>query len=134
MNHLKETILLVSLFLMNAAGFLVMFIDKQKARRGRWRIPERTLLLLAALGGSVGSLLGMYLFHHKTKHLKFTLGIPLILILQLLLAWLLCRYAARSLLPPDAQAPGRQQFPSPQDKLRGGELIRRSIPVAPTTG
>ena len=45
MNHLKETILLVSLFLMNAAGFLVMFIDKQKARRGRWRIPERTLLL-----------------------------------------------------------------------------------------
>ena len=87
MNHLKETILLVSLFLMNAAGFLV----KQKARRGRWRIPERTLLLLAALGGSVGSLLGMYLFHHKTKHLKFTLGVPLILILQLLLAWLLCR-------------------------------------------
>ena len=91
MNHLKETILLVSLFLMNAAGFLVMFIDKQNARRGRWRIPERTLLLLAALGGSVGSLLGMYLFHHKTKHLKFTLGVPLILILQLLLAWLLCR-------------------------------------------
>lgn len=54
MNHPKETILLVSLFLMNAAGFLVMFIDKQKARQGRWRIPERTLLLIAALGGQCG--------------------------------------------------------------------------------
>ena len=82
MNHLKETILLVSLFLMNAAGFLVMFIDKQKARRGRWRIPERTLLLLAALGGSVGSLLGMYLFHHKTKHWYFVVGIPAIILVQ----------------------------------------------------
>ena len=88
MNHLKETILLVSLFLMNAAGFLVMFIDKQKARRGRWRIPERTLLLLAALGGSVGSLLGMYLFHHKTKHQKFTLPSAQHQTLQHLLAWL----------------------------------------------
>ena len=67
MNHPTETILLVSLFLMNAAGFLVMFADKQKARRGHWRIPERTLLLIAALGGSLGSLLGMYLFHHKYR-------------------------------------------------------------------
>ena len=89
MNHLKETILLVSLFLMNAAGFLVMFIDKQKARRGRWRIPERTLLLLAALGGSVGSLVGMSLFRHKTKHWSFRIGMPGILLVQvaLLLLW-----------------------------------------------
>ena len=87
MNHPTETILLVSLFLMNAAGFLVMFADK----RGHWRIPERTLLLIAALGGSLGSLLGMYLFHHKTRHPKFTVGIPLILVLQIFLAWICFR-------------------------------------------
>ena len=91
MNHPTETILLVSLFLMNAAGFLVMFADKHKARRGHWRIPERTLLLIAALGGSLGSLLGMYLFHHKTRHPKFTVGIPLILVLQIFLAWICFR-------------------------------------------
>lgn len=91
MNHPNETILLVSLFLMNAAGFLVMFADKQKARQGHWRIPERTLLLIAALGGSLGSLLGMYCFHHKTRHPKFTLGIPLILVLQIFLVWICFR-------------------------------------------
>ena len=128
MNHLKETILLVSLFLMNAAGFLVMFIDKQKARRGRWRIPERTLLLLAALGGSVGSLLGMYLFHHKTKHLKFTLGIPLILILQLLLAWLLCPLQTTIPLPA-GQAAGRGidsalNSSCPYDRLGQPETVK----------
>ena len=73
------------LLLINAAGFLLMLIDKQKARKNRWRIPESTLMLVAALGGSIGSLAGMYAFRHKTKHLKFTLGIPAILVLQLLL-------------------------------------------------
>lgn len=72
------------LLLINAAGFILMLIDKQKARKNRWRIPERTLILVAAIGGSIGSLAGMYTFRHKTKHLKFTLGIPAILILQLL--------------------------------------------------
>ena len=91
MNHLKETILLVSLFLMNAAGFLVMFIDKQKARRAAGGFRSGRCCSLRLWAAAWGSLLGMYLFHHKTKHLKFTLGIPLILILQLLLAWLLCR-------------------------------------------
>lgn len=91
MNNPGQIILLVSLFLMNAAGFLVMFADKQKAKKGRWRIPERTLLTVAALGGSIGCLLGMYLFRHKTKHPKFTVGVPLILVLQLLLAWLAYR-------------------------------------------
>lgn len=70
------------LLLINAAGFLLMLVDKQKARKNRWRIPERTLILTAVLGGSIGSLAGMYLFRHKTKHRKFTLGIPLILITQ----------------------------------------------------
>ena len=72
-------LLLYYLLIINAAGFLLMLVDKWKAKKNRWRIRESTLLLVAALGGSVGSLAGMYLFRHKTQHLKFTLGIPLIL-------------------------------------------------------
>ena len=75
-------LLLYYLLLINAAGFLLMLVDKWKAKKNRWRIRESTLLLVAALGGSVGSLAGMYLFRHKTQHLKFTLGIPLILAAQ----------------------------------------------------
>lgn len=75
-------LLLSYLLLINAAGFLLMLVDKWKAKKNRWRIRESTLLLVAALGGSVGSLAGMYLFRHKTLHLKFTLGIPLILAAQ----------------------------------------------------
>lgn len=70
------------LLIINAAGFLLMLVDKWKAKKNRWRIRESTLLLIAALGGSVGSLAGMYLFRHKTLHLKFTVGIPLILAAQ----------------------------------------------------
>ena len=65
-----------------------MLIDKRKAIRHRWRIPEKTLFLTAAIGGSVGSILGMYTFRHKTKHLQFTLGMPAILIVQLILAFI----------------------------------------------
>lgn len=75
-------LILIYLLIVNAAGFLSMLVDKQKAKKNLWRIPERTLLLIAALGGSIGSLVGMYTFRHKTKHLKFTLGIPLILSIQ----------------------------------------------------
>ncbi|MCI7727158.1 MAG: DUF1294 domain-containing protein [Clostridiales bacterium] len=74
--------LLYYLLIINAAGFLLMLVDKWKAKKNRWRVRESTLLLVAALGGSVGSLAGMYLFRHKTQHLKFTLGIPLILAAQ----------------------------------------------------
>ena len=76
--------MLVYLFLINAAGFMIMLADKRKARKKLWRIPEATLLLVAVLGGSIGSLLGMYMFRHKTKHLKFTVGIPVILVLQII--------------------------------------------------
>ena len=75
-------LLLYYLLIINAAGFLLMLVDKWKAKKNRWRVRESTLLLVAALGGSVGSLAGMYLFRHKTRHLKFTLGIPLILAAQ----------------------------------------------------
>ena len=77
---------LLYLLLINAAAFLLMLVDKIKARKNRWRIPERTLMLCAALGGSVGALLGMYTFRHKTRHLKFTLGVPAILVAQIALA------------------------------------------------
>lgn len=76
----------IYLAIINALGFLLMLIDKQKAKRKKWRISEATLIWTAALGGSVGSLCGMHIFRHKTLHKKFTLGIPAILIGQLLLA------------------------------------------------
>ena len=75
-------ILLVYLLIVNALGFILMLIDKIKAKKNLWRIPEATLFLVAAIGGSIGSILGMYTFRHKTKHIKFTLGIPLILAAQ----------------------------------------------------
>ena len=78
-------LLLVYLFLINAAGFLLMLADKYKARKNLWRIPEAVLMGAALLGGSLGSLAGMYLVRHKTKHLKFTLGIPVILAVQVML-------------------------------------------------
>ena len=76
--------ILLYLLGINAFGFLIMLIDKTKARRGKWRIPESTLITVAIIGGSIGSLLGMYAFRHKTRHPKFTLGIPLIIVAQIL--------------------------------------------------
>lgn len=73
------------LLLINAAAFLLMLSDKRRAKKNRWRIRESTLILSAALGGSLGALAGMYTFRHKTKHIKFTAGIPAILIAQILL-------------------------------------------------
>ena len=82
--------ILLYLLLINALGFLLMLVDKFKAKKNLWRIPEATLMTVAALGGSIGSLLGMYLFRHKTKHPKFTLGIPAILALQVVIAlWII---------------------------------------------
>lgn len=71
------------LLIINIAGFAVMGIDKQKAIKKRWRIRESTLFLIALIGGSLGSILGMRVFHHKTKHWYFVCGMPLILILQI---------------------------------------------------
>ena len=77
---------LVSLLIINAIGFFLMLSDKRRARKNLWRIPEWTLLTVAALGGSLGCLAGMYAFRHKTRHPKFTIGIPAILLLQTALA------------------------------------------------
>lgn len=82
-------ILLVYLLIINAAGFILMLTDKIKAKKKLWRIPEATLFLVAVLGGSIGSIAGMYTFRHKTKHIQFTLGMPLILAVQIVAAILI---------------------------------------------
>ena len=68
--------------LINLVGFAIMGIDKSKAKRNAWRIPEATLFLVALLGGGIGSTLGMHFFRHKTKHWYFRLGLPGIAILE----------------------------------------------------
>ena len=78
-------ILVVYWIIINIIGILSMWADKRKAQRSKWRIPEHTLIAIAILGGSVGSFLGMHLFHHKTRHLKFAAGIPAIFIIQVAL-------------------------------------------------
>ena len=76
------------LIAINLIAFVAFGIDKRKAEKGAWRIKESTLLGLSAIGGSVGALLGMNVFRHKTKHKKFTIGVPAILILQAaLMVW-----------------------------------------------
>ena len=77
----------IYLILMNLIGFGLMGVDKQRARRRDWRIPEKVLFGAALLGGSVGSWAGMYLFHHKTRHWYFVVGMPLILAVQAALVW-----------------------------------------------
>lgn len=76
----------------NLAAFAAMGLDKRRAKKGRWRIRERTLFCLALLGGSVGSLAGMLCFRHKTRHPSFVWGMPVILALHVLLAWLYFRF------------------------------------------
>ena len=80
------TVLLVWLAVINLLTFIVYGADKHRARKGKWRVPEKTLFLLPLLGGSIGALLGMRVFHHKTKHWYFVWGIPAILLAQIALA------------------------------------------------
>lgn len=78
-------LLILYLLIINAAGFLLMLTDKLRAKKNLWRIPEKTLMTVAILGGSIGAYAGMHLFRHKTKHPKFYIGIPVIIVLQLAL-------------------------------------------------
>ena len=73
------------LIIINAVGLLLMYADKQKAKKHLWRIPEATLFSVALVGGSLGCILGMYQFRHKTKHMSFVIGMPAILMVQLIL-------------------------------------------------
>ncbi len=85
-------LLSVWLAVVNLTGLVLMAADKSRARRGRWRVPERMLFLTALLGGAAGSWAGMYLFRHKTRHWYFVLGMPLILACQIALGvWLAIR-------------------------------------------
>nr|MBQ8251910.1 DUF1294 domain-containing protein [Lachnospiraceae bacterium] len=83
-------LIIVSYVIMiNLAGFALMGLDKYKAKKKAWRIPEATLFLFAFFGGSLGTTLGMFLFHHKTRHWYFLYGMPLILIIQVVILYLL---------------------------------------------
>ncbi len=78
-------LLIIYIFAMNLGGFVLMGWDKYKAKKDKWRVPEQRFFLVALLGGSVGCWLGMQQFRHKTKHQAFVVGIPLIILLQLIL-------------------------------------------------
>lgn len=83
-------ILIIYLILINIAAFILYGIDKHKAKKSRWRISEAALMWVAAVGGSIGAILGMRIWHHKTLHKKFRFGIPAILVAQVALAvWMM---------------------------------------------
>ena len=77
--------LVIYLIVMNIIGFFIMAVDKHKAKKHAWRIPEKMLFLASLLGGSIGTWAGMYVFRHKTKHWYFVIGMPLILVLHVVL-------------------------------------------------
>lgn len=78
----------IIIIIINIVTFFVYGIDKYKAKKGKWRIPENSLIGLAIIGGSIGAYLGMRVWHHKTMHLKFKYGIPLIIVIQLVIAYM----------------------------------------------
>lgn len=75
---------IIYFIIINLIGFFIMYLDKQKAKKGSWRIPEKTIFIVTALGGGFGTIAGMYTFRHKTKKLNFTIGLPFITILEII--------------------------------------------------
>ena len=78
--------MIIYFLVINIIGFFIMFIDKQKAKKGAWRIPEKTIFIITALGAGIGTIAGMYTFRHKTQKLQFVVGLPFITILEIILA------------------------------------------------
>lgn len=76
--------IIVYFIAINLFGFFIMWLDKRKARKGSWRIPEKTLFIVTALGGGIGTIIGMYTFRHKTQKLNFVIGFPFITILEII--------------------------------------------------
>ena len=85
-SHMTVLLLVAYVAIINTLAFIVYGIDKLKAKKGKWRIPESTLLLLAIIGGSIGAWFGIKVLHHKTLHKTFKYGIPLIVIIQIVIA------------------------------------------------
>ena len=77
---------IIYIICINLIGFFIMWLDKHKARKGSWRIPEKTLFIITAIGGGIGTTAGMFIFRHKTKKLNFLIGFPFITILEIILA------------------------------------------------
>lgn len=93
MSGVPWKILGIYLLVVNLAAFTMIGVDKRRAKRGQWRIPEKTLFMPVILGGALGGTLGMHHFHHKTKHWYFRWGFFLLLLLQLLLlGWMVWKY------------------------------------------
>ena len=82
--------IIIYFIIINLITFFTMWLDKRKAKKGKWRIPENTLLLLVILGGGIGGIAGMYIFHHKTQKAKFVIGFPIILICEIIFIISLC--------------------------------------------
>ncbi len=76
--------IIIYFILINLFGFFIMWLDKRKAKKGKWRIPENTLFIITALGGGIGTIAGMYTFRHKTQKLNFVIGFPFITILEII--------------------------------------------------
>ena len=93
MQNISTALLTLYLITINVVTFLLYAIDKWKAKRARWRIPESVLLGMAAIGGSIGAWLGMRVWHHKTQHAKFRYGVPAMLVVQAaLLVWVVVKF------------------------------------------
>ena len=91
-NQIGINNICIYLFVINILGFLVMGVDKFKSKHNGWRIPEKTLFMFTVLGGGIGTIFGMYFFRHKTKKKYFTVGMPAIVILEIILVILLYFY------------------------------------------
>ena len=76
--------IIIYFIIMNIFGFFIMWLDKRKAKKGAWRIPEKTLFIITALGGGIGTTAGMYVFRHKTQKIQFVIGFPFITILEII--------------------------------------------------
>lgn len=91
-EYIKEYGIYIYLIVINIIGFSLMYIDKKRAIKNNWRIKERTLICVSIIGGSIGALVGMKLFRHKTKHPKFSYGIPVIIASQIIIYVLILLY------------------------------------------